>query len=181
MSAGAWYKTVAPVPGCPVCAMCAPGTQRGTGAAGTSGGSSDWRAPSAEIAPFIPKIKKFIEPTYKFDSFVAVGYKTQVVSGTNYTIRVQADDFLATFELYQPLAGPTQIKTRGGMRPLDAAGSCPVKCANYGLTSQGRAQKVSSCGKYISRSGWCGNAADWGPSFLENAAWGPMLDCRSCP
>ncbi len=159
-----------------MCPTCMPLATKG---AVVVGGWSAWRDATLEITSIGSSIRSFLEPKRKFASFVVKQYREQLVSGTNYILKVQADDFDLSFDVYKSTSGDVQIKTPTGSFPLRAArGICPRKCTKY---STGEAREPK-CGRYVNGFGLCGDASDWGPGFLEKKAadMGPFVDCTRC-
>ncbi|NDC40560.1 MAG: hypothetical protein EBZ77_03275, partial [Chitinophagia bacterium] len=145
---------------------------------------SEWRDTTEEITSIGAAVRAFLEPKRKFASFVVRQYREQMgSSGTNYIVRVQADDFDISFDVFKSPTGATQIKTTTGVFPL-RRGVCPPQCTQQ---SGGRRRRAGSnvptkapCGKYINGFGLCGDATDWGPEFLQNENLGPFVDCTPC-
>ena len=183
---------------CPVCPTCTPivtdgpllptTTSAPTTASVPGGWSewSEWRDATQEITGIGAAVRAFLEPKRKFASFVARQYREQTgASGTNYIVRVQADDFDISFDIFKSPTGATQIKTTTGVFPL-RRGECPKQCTPQAGGRGGRrrgapnAPTRAPCGKYINGFGLCGDATDWGPEFLQNQNLGPFVDCTPC-
>lgn len=183
---------------CPVCPTCTPivtpyvttmgpAATRAPGVVLVGGWSewSEWRDATEEITSIGVAVRAFLEPKRKFASFVVRQYREQTGSaGTNYIVRVQADDFDISFDVFKSPTGATQIKTTTGVFPL-RRGVCPPQCAQQaGRRTRGRsranAPTRAPCGKYINGFGLCGDATDWGPEFLQNQNLGPFVDCTPC-
>jgi hypothetical protein len=177
---------------CPVCPTCTPivtdapfvPTTRPVSVGGPAiGGWSEWSewsewrgdvSQNQEIATIGGLVRDFLAPKRKFESFVVRRYREQTGSaGTNYILGVQADDFDISFDIFKSPTGSMQIKTTTGVFPLRRA-ECPRQC-----TRQVRRRR-GPCAKYINGFGLCGDAADWGPQFLQDPNLGPFIDCTPC-
>lgn len=58
------------------------------------GGTSEVKAPDQEIQDICEKLRESVEETIgrKFTSYKVKAYKTQVVAGTNYFVKIEVDD-----------------------------------------------------------------------------------------
>lgn len=68
------------------------------------GGLSQIKEADEEVNNLVKQIKvKFEELNYKTNNFTAISYKTQVVNGTNYFIKIQTDTEYVHIRVYQQL------------------------------------------------------------------------------
>lgn len=69
------------------------------------GGFTNSQEPTEEVHQLAAQFKTHTEEKLgqTFTSFVAVGFKSQVVAGTNYLIDVKADDKNVQIKVFKPL------------------------------------------------------------------------------
>lgn len=69
------------------------------------GGTSDAKPADAEIQAIINEVKGAVEDKVgkKLDTYTPVSYKTQVVAGTNYFVKVNAGDEHLHLRIFAPL------------------------------------------------------------------------------
>ncbi|XP_062598471.1 cystatin-B-like [Saccostrea cucullata] len=76
------------------------------------GGTSDCKPADAEIQSIINEVKGAVEDKVgrKLDTYTPVSYKTQVVAGTNYFVKVNIGDEHIHLRIFAPLPHTNQPK-----------------------------------------------------------------------
>ena len=100
------------------------------------GGSTEWMAPTPEVASIVRRISLFMKPKYQFSGIVPTRYSSQVVNGVKFKIEVRADDLLLTFEVQRLTTSATmQIRRGASWVPLPELPSSSCYGAREGAAS----------------------------------------------